>query len=345
MEEYDAIGVSVAVVKDKKIIYTKSFGYKDREKSIKLRNKDLFRIASVSKTFVATAILQLVEKGHLSLDDDVNKYLNFNVTNPSFPNVPITIKMLLCHRSSINDSQGWVKTSFDNINPRKNPNYFSCYNDYSPGSVYSYSNLNYELLGAVIENTSGERFDKYIKKHILKPLKTKGSFNSDDLNRRLFVNSYMYNQQTDSLVWYEKTYKSYLEEVFDYTIGYNSSVFSPASGLKITAKDLARYMIMHMNYGTYEMKQIISEKSELLMRQTQPNNNWYALSLCHYSSIIPNEELIGHTGGLFGIYTAMFFHPEKDYGFVVFCNGCKSKYKDGKDLNFKIINTLYRLLI
>ena len=173
----------------------------------------------------------------------------------------------------------------------------------------------------------------------------KGSFNVDELNHRLFVNSYLYNQQTKSLDNYELTYKSFLADISDYDIGYNSSVFSPASGLKITAKDLARYMIMHMNCGTYKKKQLISEKSEHVMRLAPPDNNGYSLSLYHYSNIIPNEVLIGQTGGLFGIFTAMIYHPEKKYGFVVFCNGCKSQYRDGHDLNFDIIKTLHNVFI
>ena len=78
-----------------------------------------FRIASISKSFSATSIMQLVEAKKLSLDDDVSKLVGFKVRNPRFPKTVITLRMILSHRSSINDSQGYF--TLDAINPAKNP--------------------------------------------------------------------------------------------------------------------------------------------------------------------------------------------------------------------------------
>lgn len=346
MKEYGAIGVSIAVVKDNNVEYVKSFGYKSREDSIPLRPDHLFRIASISKTFVATAIMHLVEKGKLSLDDDVNRYLDFIVQNPNYPETPITIKMLLSHRSSINDSQGYK--NFDAINPRENPFFAKCYSNYTPGSKYTYSNLNYNLLGAVIENITGKRFDKYIQKTILNPLSIHGRFNVSELDSSLFVSSYWYNHNSDKFNYASDTYLPYTKEIKHYKLGYSTPFLSAAGGLKITALELARYMIMHMSKGSYQKKQIITPESERIMRKVPVDDHWYALSFSHYdNNVILGEELIGQTGGAHGIHTAMIFHPEKKYGFVVFCNGCKSKSSsmDGHELNFDVIRCLYKYII
>ena len=342
MEKYEAVGISVAAVKKDKIIYAKSFGMKNREDSVALQLNHYFRIASISKTFVATAIMQLVENGKISLDDDVNQYLDFKVRNPLFPDKPITIEMLLSHRSSINDSQG--SKNFDYINPQTNLQFGKCYNEYEPGKRFCYCNLNYGLLGAIIEKRTKTRFDKYVNKNILKPLKIGGSFNCLVLDSTLFASSYKYNRKKDSLVLSYETYANHKSVLDKYKIGYSTPALSPAGGLKITILDLAQYMIMHMYDGTYNKKHIITQESESRMRQLIVKRIPYALSLSHYKNIIPEQELIGQTGGAYGIHTAMIFHPKEKYGFVVFCNGCKSKSTDGHELNFEIIKVLYKII-
>jgi CubicO group peptidase (beta-lactamase class C family) len=119
MNSHKVIGMSVAVVKKNQIVYAQSFGLKNQETQTSLSNLDIFRIASISKSFSATAIMQLVEKRLISLDDDMSKLVGFIIRNPKFPETPITLKMVLSHRSSINDSQGYF--SLDAINPSKNP--------------------------------------------------------------------------------------------------------------------------------------------------------------------------------------------------------------------------------
>lgn len=344
MEEFGSIGLSVSVVREGGITYTKSFGYKNKECTENLKPTDLFRIASVSKTLVATAIMQLVERGKLSLDDDVNRYLKFKVQNPQYPDVPITIKMLLSHRSSINDSQGYYKT-FNRINPQTNLQYAQCYSSYAPGEDYTYCNLNYNLLGAIIENVTGKRFDKFIRKCIIKPLRLHGSFNVLNLDADLFVNAYRYNREKNSFSLSKETYLPYRTELKHYTLGYSTPCLSPAGGMKITVEELARYMTMHMQFGLYGKKQIICKESEQQMREVQTQEQNYALSFRHYPKLLPDGKLIGQTGGAHGIHTAMIFHPEKQYGFVVFCNGCKSKSTDGHELNFSVIKSLYKNLI
>lgn len=104
MKKFDVVGFSVAVVKKGEIVYKHSFGLKDVESNTALTENSLFRIASISKSFSATSIMQLVEAGKLSLDDDFSKLVGFKVRNPKYPEKVITLKMVLSHTSSLNDS-------------------------------------------------------------------------------------------------------------------------------------------------------------------------------------------------------------------------------------------------
>src|SRR5690606_38775891 len=107
---------SVVVVRDNAVAYRASFGWKDLENRVPLARDDLFRIASISKSFAATSILQLVEQGRLSLDDDASGLVGFPVRNPAFPDRVITLRMLLNHTSSITDGPKYG--SLDVIDPR-----------------------------------------------------------------------------------------------------------------------------------------------------------------------------------------------------------------------------------
>lgn len=194
MEDLKVVGLSVAVVKDGKLIYSSALGLKNLEKGTKLSTEDVFRIASISKSFCATAIMQLVEAKQLSLDDDISDLVGFKVRNPHFPEKAITLKMIMSHSSSLNDSAGYF--TFDMIDPTKNGGNDSSYSKYEPGSEYKYCNLNYTLAGAVIERASGERFDNYVKKNIIQPLGLYGGYNVDSLAQKRFASLYTFNKKT-----------------------------------------------------------------------------------------------------------------------------------------------------
>ncbi|HMR93852.1 MAG TPA: serine hydrolase domain-containing protein, partial [Chitinophagaceae bacterium] len=243
MQEEAVIGLSVAVVKNGNIIYNESFGWKNRETQTPLTNESIFRIASISKSFTATALMQLVEKGKLSLDDDVSNLVGFKVINPKYPDTKITLRHLLSHRSGINDSQGYF--SLDAINPDKNPNWAKCYNDYEPGKGYQYCNLNFNMAGAILERATGERFDKHIQKKILKPMKLYGGYRIDGLDSTRFATIYEYDS-AGNFKAAPAAYAPRREEIAAYVQGYSTPIFSPTGGMKISAADLARYMTMHM---------------------------------------------------------------------------------------------------
>lgn len=322
MDSLNVVGLSLAVVKDNKIVYTHAFGHKDLNTLQPLTTNTIFRIASISKSFVATAIMTLVDAGKLTLDTDASTLLNFPLRNPNHPDNPITVGMLLSHTSSINDSEGYY-ISYDCINPVTNPNWRKCYNTYAPGTGYEYCNLNFNLLGIIIEKLSGERFDHYVEHHILNPLEITGSFcvNSVDRNRCAMLYAWDGKQ-------FEAQPQAYkiIDNLDDYQMEVTTVRMSPAGGMKITAPDLAKYMLMHMNYGKSQInsKRIISQSSAKAMQADHtPTAEHYGLALEKTDEYVNGVKLTGHTGGAYGLTSAMFFNPDKHYGFVVICNGSR----------------------
>jgi len=340
MKQLKVVGLSVAVVKKGEIIYSHSFGLKDIESNTPLTDQNMFRIASISKSFSATSIMQLAEAKKLSLDDDFSKLVGFKIRNPKYPNTIITLKMVMSHTSSINDSQGYF--NLDVINPEKNTDWAKCYNDYEPGKGYQYCNLNYNMVGTVIEKISGERFDQYVKHHILDPLKLYGGYCVDSLDNKRFATLYAYDSATQSFTASPAAYAPRREEISNYTMGYSTPIFSPTGGMKISATDLAKYMTMHMNGGNYKGVTIISKKSSAFMQTPIADVEGYGLAISNLNDLIPGKMMTGHTGSAYGLYSAMFFNPKEKFGIVVITNGCNGTYtNDINDVLRTTINSLY----
>ncbi|RYG04511.1 MAG: class A beta-lactamase-related serine hydrolase, partial [Chitinophagaceae bacterium] len=244
MKKLEVVGLSVVVVKNNTPVYTKSFGLKNIEKNIALQPTDLFRIASISKSFSATAVMRLAEEGKLKLNQDFSELVGFKVRNPKFPSTVITLRMILSHTSSINDSQGYFK--LDAIDPSKNPDWAKCYNNYEPGKGYQYCNLNFNMVGTVLEKISGIRFDSYIRQQVLTPLGLYGGYCVDSLDNSRLTTLYEYDP-IKKFIAADSAYATRRTEIASYVMGYSTPIFSPTGGMKISAVDLARYMMMHMN--------------------------------------------------------------------------------------------------
>lgn len=344
MKENPVMGLSVAVIKNNKLIYSHSFGLKDAETNTPLTNENVFRIASISKSFSATAIMQLVEAKKVNLDQDVSDLIGFKVRNPKFPETVITLRLMLSHLSSINDNQGYF--SLDSINPAKSVNWYKCYNNYEPGKKYEYCNFNFNMIGTIIEKVSGERFDAYIQNHILNPLQLYGGYYVNGLDKSKFATIYEYQPDAAKFVASPNAYAPRTAEVAAYQMGYSAPIFSPTGGMKISAKDLATYMMMHANYGKYNGVRIISKKSSKIMQTAVSDIEPYGFALETPASIIDGKRMIGHTGSAYGLYSAMFFDPQEKFGIVVISNGCHPGETSGyNNVIKKAVNALYENLI
>jgi CubicO group peptidase (beta-lactamase class C family) len=344
MQSNPVVGLSVAVVKNNKVIYNHSFGFKDVEKQLPLTNESIFRIASISKSFTSTAIMQLVAEKKIRLDQDISELVGFKVRNPAYPNTVITLKMALSHRSSINDSEGYF--SLDAIDPATNPNFAKCYNAYEPDKGYMYCNLNYNLAGSILEKITGIRFDKYIQQQILDPLGLYGGYNVNALDTQLIAKIYEFNKQTQGFTLSPNAYAPRTEEINNYTMGRTTPIFSPTGGMKISANDLAKYMIMHSQLGKYDGGRMIPKKLSKQMQAIISEEENYGMALETTTQLIAGKTMIGHTGVAYGLYSLMFFEPKEKIGFIVISNGCDTKTINGFNaVLHQTVNSLYDNLI
>ncbi|HEV7781039.1 MAG TPA: serine hydrolase domain-containing protein [Chitinophagaceae bacterium] len=171
-------GIAFGIVVDGKLVYTGNYGYTDIGKKIPVTSSSLFRIASMSKSFTAMAILKLRDEGMLGLDDPASKYIPElkNLKYPTADAPEITIRHLLTHGAGFPEDNPWgdrqlADTDKDLLEFIGKQISFSN----PPGLAYEYSNLGFALLGKIVTNVSGKRYQDYIKENIWLPLGMKTS--------------------------------------------------------------------------------------------------------------------------------------------------------------------------
>jgi len=177
-------GLAIAVVRDRNLVWSEGFGWANIVKKIPMTPDTIQNIASISKTFTATAVMQLVEKGRLSLEDPVSRHLDFEVVHPVHRDTVITVRQLLLHQSAIDDGPAyeamyacrdpdlslaeWLRSYLvpggRYYDPKRN------FHEWAPGERFSYNNVPWGLLGHLIERISGMTFAQYCQTAIFKPL-------------------------------------------------------------------------------------------------------------------------------------------------------------------------------
>jgi CubicO group peptidase (beta-lactamase class C family) len=156
---------------------TRLHGVADRATGRRVTAGDPVRIASISKLVTAIGVMRLVEAGQLDLDADAGDALGFPLRNPAFPDTPITLRMLLSHRSSLTDGAGYWQTPLGGelrgllADPR------AWDTAHAPGSYFRYTNLNFPLVAQAMERATGERFDRLMDRLVLEPLGLSACFN------------------------------------------------------------------------------------------------------------------------------------------------------------------------
>ncbi|NMD00497.1 MAG: beta-lactamase family protein [Bacteroidales bacterium] len=219
---------AVLVSYKSQIIYKDAFGYANRKLKTPVTTQTAFQIGSMSKQFTAIAILQLISKGKLSLDQDVSSIY------PDFPFAGITIRMLLTHRSGLpNYIYELENSSLDKevlMNNQQAVDYMINLHEktYSrPNRHYQYSNTGYILLAAIVEKISGLSFENYMKKNIFEPLGMKHTF---------FYNDVYENKVPDNIPVATGYLSPYQEAKFYYLNGIKGD-----KGIFTTVDDLHRW--------------------------------------------------------------------------------------------------------
>ena len=272
--------LSVLAVRDGAVVYERAFG----RRFIDPAGRDdkpadtatLYRIASISKLVTTIGVMKLVEQGRLSLDADIGTYLGYRVRNPAFPDVAITLRMLLTHTSSLRDDAGYYTVDGelrDFLVPggARFGEGKMWARDHAPGTYFSYANLPWGAAGTVMEKVTGKRFDRLMRELVIDPLGLTGGYNPAELPRHSLANlATLYRKATagDENVWnpagpwiaqtddYSKT-APVSRARDDYVIGSNGTLFGPQGGLRASARDLGRIMRMLMNGGEIEGRRVL----------------------------------------------------------------------------------------
>jgi CubicO group peptidase (beta-lactamase class C family) len=333
--DLDLVSVSIVMVKDQKIVWKGAVGKSNIENGKNITTKQIQALGSVSKLFTGATLLKLYEEGKLSLDDDVDKYLPFSVRNPKFPRIPITIRMLLTHSSSIGDYQelqdslyssgdptmslaGVTNKFFNNLGEFYRPENFM---DFEPGTAWEYSNWNFVLIGYLIEKISGQSFNDYSKEVLLKPLEMNSS------------GWYIKEIEKDSVVTlYRKNNSGEIKAINPL---YSWPGYSDGN-LRANLEEASNFLIMILSKGSYNGKQILKPETVNEMLRPQgiknlPPGYLKDMGLVWDIGALPNNNTIYlHTGEPAGTIVAMMFNPETNSGFVTALTGIKfNSQEDG----------------
>ncbi|MDD3171309.1 MAG: serine hydrolase [Bacilli bacterium] len=342
------VGASVVVVKDDKIINQDGYGYQSIEDNKMADENTIYRIASISKTVGAIALMQLVEKRKINLDSDISEYFGFLIRNPKFPDDKITVKMLTLQTSSITDGYDDENPAYDDIRRGYNgvngtdldvelkellvPNDGKFYtpltfSDNRPGTRFIYSNFGCGLMACLIEIASGEYYTDYMERHIFKPLSLDASFKASNIvHKELIADLYYPKNDKDFGYTVARTAKRFVDGGYPlFPLGQNFR--GPAGGLFISMKDLSTIMRMFLNRGVVNGVRLLNEDTVDLMVQQHwfgngENGGYRAKGIqMKVLNSFPNKPLRGHTGGAYGVRSYMFFNVKNQIGACFITNG------------------------
>ena len=316
-------GVSTIIVKDGQIVWLESYGFADVGNNIPVEDTTVFLLASLSKVFTGTAVMQLYENGMLDLDEDINNHLPWALDIPGFESDSITFRQLMTHSSSIEDNdvvmgtyydypdptitladcmEGYFSTSGTNYSPMEN------FLANAPGAVYEYSNIATALNGYLAEVVSGLPYDQYCNNEIFDPLcMTKTAWYMASFDSTHVARPYQY---------VSGNYVPYPHYGFaDY----------PNGQLRSNVMDLSKFMMAYLNGGSLGTDTILISNSVNEMWSPQipalePTQglNWYQEELYHSTG---SASLWGHNGGEDGVSTDMYLDPVNNIGICVLTNG------------------------
>jgi len=276
--------ISAAIIKNGKVIWARAFGYATRDKNIAADTSTIYRIGSITKTFTATLLMQLVEEGKVKLDDPVEKYLpEIKSLKGYSAKTIINLRQLASHTSGLQRGPDMPGADLGPVDQWESK-LLSCipYTSVngSPGTHYQYSNIGYALLGLTLERATGVPYIQMVQQRIFTPLHMDNSFFSMPESKKA--------ELAEGIVNFE-------QHVRDSTLG---GYTVPCGGIYSTSIDLAKFIIALMGKTP-----LLSPESLREMQVNAPGAMYYGLGLmlARYGKL----DFIGHGGHVQG-YLAQF---------------------------------------
>lgn len=293
-------GCAALVAKNGQIIYQKAFGMANLELNVPMQPDMVFRIGSITKQFTAVAILQLMEQGKLSLQDDITKFI------PDYPTqaYTITIEHLLTHTSGIKSYTG-IPEIMKNIRMDMKPEELIAQfknqpMEFAPGTKWNYNNSGFFLLGYIIEKVTGKTYAEYIQENFFTPLgMTSSCYGSD--TKIIRNRAYGYQPGDDGVV-----NSDYCSMTQPYSAG---SIMS-------TVGDLFKWHQAVHSYKLVKKETIDKAFTEYKLANGDGTGYGYGWFLSH----LQGSPTIEHGGGIFGYLTSSIYLPEEDVFVVLFSN-------------------------
>ncbi|WLI89126.1 serine hydrolase domain-containing protein [Massilia sp. R2A-15] len=348
--------LSVLAIRAGKPVYQRQFGHRflatAAAPSRPADERTMYRIASISKMMTTLGLMRLVEDGKVALDADVSAHLGFTLRNPNFPDQPVTLRTLLTHTSSLRDEAGYFWPLDTALSSAITPGAWA--KNAGPGQYFNYCNLNWGVIGTLMERVTGERFDRLMKRLLLDPMGLHGGYNPSEFSPEDLANvATIYRKRTtDTEVW--DSAGPWIAQVDDYSTraptppagieryvpGTNATSFSPTGGLRISARDMGRVMQMMMNGGAIDGRRILKPATLSAMFERQwtfdgKNGDTYrGLFNCWGlgNQQFPDQAGIalvdgggfaglGHHGDAYGLVSTFVFDPATKNGMVVLVGG------------------------
>jgi CubicO group peptidase (beta-lactamase class C family) len=310
-------GAVFVLVKDGRTTFAKGFGHADREHKLPVvPDQTAFLVASVSKLFTATAVMQLYERGRLQLDEDVNHYLHTFQLREPFAR-PVTLAHLLTHTGGFDErtigTSARTRAGVQPLGQYLAARMPAC--SLPPGDVISYSNHGVALAGHIVEEVSGVPFARYVEENILQPLGMRhSSFEPGEQLEGALAVGYDYDKDDDSYRAVPRTYRN----------------DGPAGQLVATGTDMAAFLIAHLQEGRYRDTRILQEATAREMHR-QHFTQHPRLPGCAYGFFERFENgrrCLVHAGDLPGFASLLFLLPAEGVGFFVSCNRDDLKLRD-----------------
>ena len=322
---------------------------------------DPARIASVSKLVVAIGVMKLVEQGRLSLDNTVELAPGRALRNPAFPDSPVTLVHLLSHTSGLRDADDQYAVPLGETVAAAISDPRSWDPAHPPGAYFTYANLNFPVVAGLVERATGERFDRWMRREILDPLRLDACFNwptcSDAAVARAIVLTQSGKPIRDDLRGLRSACPVFVREgvpcdLSRWRAGENGALFAPQGGLRISVRGLARIGRMLLNNGEVDGVRLLSPASvrALFTRRWSFNGSNGATEAgfyCHFGlsthriaapprsgcrddPLGTGRSWIGHAGEAYGLRSGLWLDPVKSEGIAYLITGLDSTPPPGR---------------